>query len=240
MSWRYPPVMAHRCGGALTPENTLIGLEMAARLGCRGVEFDVMLSADEEPFVIHDETLERTTNGLGAVSASSAAALRSLDAGCKHHRAFAGELLPAFSEVICRCRTLGLVANVEIKPATGFEALTGRVVARAAQEGWRGSTIAPLLSSFSEEALEAAAEVAPELPRGWLIDTVPDDWRERCQRLGVVALHTNTAHLKAELAACIRAEGLHLVVYTENDPHRAAELRRWGVDTVITDRPDLF
>lgn len=65
--WQLPRVFAHRCGGALAPENTLAGLRMAAQLGCRAVEFDVMLSADASPWLIHDETLERTTGGSGRV-----------------------------------------------------------------------------------------------------------------------------------------------------------------------------
>ena len=77
----YPRIIAHRCGGALAPENTLAGLRVAARLGCRGVEFDAMLAADGVPVLIHDETLERTTSGLGRVTDSESAQLIRLDAG---------------------------------------------------------------------------------------------------------------------------------------------------------------
>ena len=74
--WPLPAVVAHRCGGALAPENTLAGLDASAACGCRGVEFDVMLSADGTPFLIHDETLARTTDGHGAVAATVDAVLR--------------------------------------------------------------------------------------------------------------------------------------------------------------------
>ncbi|HRC61180.1 MAG TPA: glycerophosphodiester phosphodiesterase family protein, partial [Candidatus Propionivibrio aalborgensis] len=83
--WTLPRVFAHRCGGALAPENTLAGLRMAAAMGCRAVEFDVMLSADSSPWLIHDETLERTTNGAGRVCDTSDDALRKLDAGSYQH-----------------------------------------------------------------------------------------------------------------------------------------------------------
>ena len=86
-AWEVPSVIAHRCGGALAPENTLAGLPIAAALGYRAVEFDVMLSGDSTPWVIHDETLERTTNGRGNVCETSDLILRTLDAGAHQHRA---------------------------------------------------------------------------------------------------------------------------------------------------------
>ena len=88
--WLLPKVFAHRCGGALAPENTLAGLRISAALGFRAVEFDVMLSAEGSPRVTHDETLERTTDGCGLVCRSSDTALRRVDAGASRHPAFAG------------------------------------------------------------------------------------------------------------------------------------------------------
>ncbi|MDP3036273.1 MAG: glycerophosphodiester phosphodiesterase family protein, partial [Rhodocyclaceae bacterium] len=85
----YPRIIAHRCGGALAPENSLAGLAIAARLGCRAVEFDVMLTADGVPLLIHDETLRRTTTGRGRVAEMTLAEIRRFDAGGPHHAAFA-------------------------------------------------------------------------------------------------------------------------------------------------------
>lgn len=237
--WPWPRVLAHRCGGQLAPENTLAGLNVAHALGCRGVEFDVMLSGEGSPFVIHDETLERTSDGRGDMSLAPDAALHALDAGSWFDQRFAGERIPGFGHVARRCIALGLAANVEIKPATGWDAPTARVVASAAAELWRSAAQPPLLSSFSEIALAAAAEIAPHLPRGLLVESMPADWAVRCRRLGVVALHTEAGQVTAALAQAVHAEGLWLVVYTENDPARARQLLEWGVDCVITDRPDI-
>ena len=88
--WPLPRVVAHRCGGSLAPENTLAGLPITAALGFGAVEFDVMLSADNTPWLIHDETLERTSNGKGLVSATPDSVLQSLDAGAYYHRSFVG------------------------------------------------------------------------------------------------------------------------------------------------------
>ncbi|MBK8121873.1 MAG: glycerophosphodiester phosphodiesterase [Sulfuritalea sp.] len=168
----YPRIIAHRCGGALTPENTLAGLRVAARLGCRGVEFDAMLAADGLPVLIHDETLERTTSGRGRVAEMSTAQLARIDAGSRHHPAFAEEVLPTLDEALRLCAALGLWANVEIKPSVGDEVETGRMVARhaAAANGHL------LLSSFSAAALCAAADQAGQLLRALLVEVIPDDW----------------------------------------------------------------
>lgn len=237
--WPWPRVLAHRCGGALAPENTLAGLNVAQALGCGGVEFDVMLSREGSAFVIHDETLDRTTDGHGHVSETPDESLNALDAGSWFDRRFAGERVPHFEHVARRCIALGLAANVEIKPALGWDAPTARVVASAAVDLWRGERSLPLLSSFSEIALAVAAEIAPHLPRGLLVEGIPIEWAARCRQLGVVALHAEAGQVSQALAKAVHAEGLWLVVYTENDPVRAKRLLEWGVDCVITDRPDI-
>lgn len=237
--WPYAPVFAHRCGGALAPENTLIGLEFARRYGA-GVEFDVMLSADGTPVLMHDETLDRTTSGSGRVADTTDAVLRTLDAGTRFSAAFAGEPVPTFAQAARRCIASDLCVNVEIKPAAGRDEETARVVADAARRWWAAAAHAPLLSSFSERALQVAAEVSPTLPRGLLVEAIPADWRTRCERLGAVALHAWAGSLTRTEVGCLRAAGLWIVAYTENDPARAEALFAWGVDCVITDRPDLI
>ncbi|MCX7173990.1 MAG: glycerophosphodiester phosphodiesterase [Proteobacteria bacterium] len=241
MNWHYPRVIAHRCGGALTPENTLAGLGLSARLGFRAVEFDVMLSADGIPLLIHDETLERTTNGAGSVAELSWGALSKLDAGIKHHRAFTGEILPTLQQTLDACRSLGLAANIEIKPASGHEVETGTVVARqvlAYTRDW--PEVSLLFSSFSEAALAAALQEAPELPRALVTRVVPLDWRSRLQRLECLALHCSARYLQPDQAAEIAAAGYPLVCYTVNLPEDAARLFAIGVSAIFTDRLDLF
>ncbi|MBI3525523.1 MAG: glycerophosphodiester phosphodiesterase [Betaproteobacteria bacterium] len=239
--WNYSRYIAHRCGGALAPENTLAGLHLAARLGFRAVEFDVMLSADGAPLLIHDETLERTTDGGGRVAETPLLRLCQLDAGRQHHRAYAGERLPTLQQTLDACRALGLAANIEIKPATGFEAETGtavgRLIERSAQD-WQGVPL--LFSSFSETALAAARAAAPALPRALLVEAIPADWRERLQQLECLALHCAARHLQAEQVAEIAAAGYPLACYTVNRPEDAERLFAYGVAAVFTDRLDLF
>jgi glycerophosphoryl diester phosphodiesterase len=236
----WPRVWAHRCGGRLAPENTLAGLRAAASAGCRGVEFDVMLSADGVPLLIHDETLERTTNGRGAVAETPIAQLRALDAGAWFGAQFAGERLPTLEEAVRTCRALGLFMNIEIKPAARHEVVTGQVVAARVAELGGAHSGDVLLSSFSEPALDAARDAAPGLARGMLVGRVPADWQQRCERLACVALHARVAGLAAEQVRAVKAAGYCFVTYTVNEPARARELLSYGADVLITDCPDQF
>ncbi|MFT3849186.1 MAG: glycerophosphodiester phosphodiesterase [Propionivibrio sp.] len=238
-SWELPRVVAHRCGGALAPENTLAGLPLAAALGYRAVEFDVMLSADSTPWVIHDETLERTTNGTGSVCDTPDAILRTLDAGAFQHRAFAGEPLPTFDVVARQCQALGLFANVEIKPATGFERSTGEIVARKALELW-GDAPLPLVSSFSEEALAAARRVAPQLPLGYLCVRPPQDWMRRMEAVAAYSLHCAARELDDVVLADARTARIPVLCFTVNDRKAAENLLERGVSAVFSDRIDTL
>jgi len=237
LGWSLPRVFAHRCGGALAPENTLAGLRIAARMGVRAVEFDVMLSADGSPWLVHDERLERTTNGSGWVCETHDARLRTLEAGAHQHPAFLGEAIPTFESAALLCRQLGLLANVEIKPAAGFAALTGEVVARQVRELWAGAEL-PLVSSFSEEALLAARAAAPELPLGVLYEAPPEDWLTRINRVAALSLHCDAECLDDSVLSGARANGIPVLCYTVNEPLAAEALFRRGVMAVFSDRID--
>lgn len=228
-----PRWFAHRGGGSLAPENTLAGIRLAAAMGYRAVEFDVMLSADGTPVLIHDETLERTTNGAGRVCETPDTRLFALDAGN-------GERIPTYAEAVAACRQYGLLANVEIKPAAGFERQTAEVVARQTLELWRGAEIRPLISSFSLEALEVAHQLAPEIPCGVLFDTVPDDWRRTLDQLQAVTLHCNARFVTDKVLAEAASANLPVLCYTVNEAEQARQLLARGVSALFTDRLDYF
>lgn len=245
--WPYPTILAHRGGGILAPENTLAGIRCGLAHGFHAVEFDVMLSSDGVPILMHDELLGRTVAGNGPISALAANQLFRMDAGAWFGPQFAGERIPAFAEVIAFCKQSGIWMNVEIKPAPGFERETGQVAAQMVQDFFQTEISArapvaalPLLSSFSFEALQAAQRQAPEIPRGYLLDQIPPDWQSRLVELGAVALHTNQKHLTPEFAHAVKATGYGLFCYTVNEPERATEIMAWGVDAFCTDRIDLI
>ena len=221
-----PQLIAHRCGGNLAPENTLAGLHAAAQAGARAVEFDVMLSADGTPVLIHDETLERTTNGIGRVCETPDAILFSLDAG-------RGERIPTLAAAAELCHRYGFLANVEIKPATGHDAATGECVARFVRDHWQG--LPPLLSSFSAEALRAAWQVAPNLQYGLLFESVPADWQRQRAAIGAVTLHCAANSLTDAVLAEARAAGVPVLCYTVNDAAEAQALFDRGVSSIFSD-----
>ena len=198
-----------------------------------------MLSADVSPWLIHDETLERTTSGVGKLCDTPDAVLRTLVVRACPGGAFARETIPTFESAAALCRRLGLQANVEIKPADGFEALTGEVVARRIIELWRDAPL-PLVSSFSEMALAAARRLAPQLPMGCLWDKAPADWRERLDRLGAHSLHCAADVLDDAVMAEAQADGIPVLCYTVNERRFAESLFRRGVRSVFSDRIDLL
>ncbi|KMN30321.1 hypothetical protein VI26_21325 [Chromobacterium sp. LK1] len=239
-AWPYPRFIAHRGGGVLAPENTLAGFREGRRYGYRGAECDVKLSADDVCFLLHDDTVERTSNGHGAAAAMSMAQLARLDAGGWKGAAFAGEPMPTLDNVAAYCLAQSIALNIEIKPCPGREIDTGATVAAEAARLWAAAPVPPLLSSFSAEALRAAREAAPHVPRAWLVEQVPADWETGLRELGCIALHCDYLGLSAELAAAIKQAGFQLLCYTVNRPADAERLLAWGVDSVCTDRLDLL
>lgn len=237
--WPYPHIVAHRGGGKLAPENTLAAIDTGIRYGHRMIEFDVKLSQDNECFLLHDDTLDRTSNGWGIAGELPWEKLARLDAGGWFGAPFHGEPLALLRDVAARCAQHQLMANIEIKPTRGLDKITGEKVALAARQLWQGQP-APLLSSFSYPALEAAMIATPELPRGLLLDRWQENWRELTSALGCVSIHLNYRQLDAARTAALKAAGLHILVYTVNNPARARELLTWGVDAICTDRIDII
>ncbi len=232
-----PPVIGHRGAAASAPENTLAGIARAHALGCRWVELDAKLSFDRVVMLMHDDWLDRTTDGSGPFAERSAAELKRLDAGGWKSPPFAGEPIPTLAEAILLMARLGMGANIEIKPCPGREIETGRRVADELRRCWpRGHGL--LLSSFSGAALEAARAAAPELPRGLIVGAPPADWPLAVRRLGCISLHPWHEEIEPETLETARALGVGLVVYTVNEPERAALLLRSGVAAVITDVPE--
>lgn len=237
-NWPYPRHIAHRGAGKLAPENTLAAFRHGASYGYRMFEFDVKLSADGEPVLMHDATLDRTTTGSGRVDAMTLGELAALDAGGWHSPAYAGEPVPTLVAIARYTQANGFMVNIEIKPVPGTEYRTGAAVALDALTLWKHAPIPPLLSSFSEEALEAAHKVAPGLPRALLLDKLPADWLDRLRRLECVALDANHRELDASVIATAHAAGFRVLCYTVNEVERATDLLSWGLDGLITDAVD--
>ena len=234
------PVIGHRGAAARAPENTLAGLHRAAALGARWVEVDVMLTGDGVPVLIHDETLQRTTNGRGRVAERTAAEIAALDAGSWFAPAFAGERVPTLDQAVAQLLALGLGCNAEIKPSAGTAVATGEVVATRLRQLWPADGPPLLVSSFARDALAAAQRAAPGIPRGLLAGRLPADWAVAMRALGCATLHLGHRGLALRRLRALAAEGAPVLVYTVNEPRRAAELLEAGAVAVITDVPDTI
>jgi glycerophosphoryl diester phosphodiesterase len=238
--WPYPRLIAHRGGGHLAPENTLAAVRVGQVLGYRMIEVDAKLSADGVAMLLHDATLDRTTEAEGPASALAWAHLQRLDAGLWHSEAFSGERIPSLESLAALCRAGGVAVNIEIKPSPGQEAYTGEAVARFAAQYWRGAEIPPLMSSFSRVALESAGAAVPGLPRALIAESPTDDDLAFLAHIDAVSLHSGWRAATPALLERVHQDGRRLLVWTVNDPPAARALFEAGVDGVITDNLRQF
>ena len=237
-----PPIIGHRGTAGLAPENTLIGIRRAHEEGASWVEFDVKLTADDVPILMHDDRLGRTTDGRGKVALATFDEIRTLDAGSWFAPAFAGERVPTLRATLELCIELGLGMNVELKPCPGREEETARIAMATLDDAWpdRLNLPSPLISSFDEKALAAAMAFAPDRLRGCLVTRVPRSWPTRMERFGCRTLNVSNRWIrKAHVEAAMQA-GVPVLVYTVDDPGRAQALLDMGVTSIFTDRVDLM
>ena len=235
-----PRVIGHRGAAGRAPENTLAGLRQATRLGAGMAEVDVQLSRDGVAVLMHDDTVDRTTDGSGAVANLTASTLKALDAGAHFSMDFAGERIPTLAEALALCADLGLAVNLELK-LTGEDTATRRAAARiaaAAATLWPADRPPPLLSSFSHAALLGAAEAVPDWPRGCLFVGLPDGWQTRADAVGAATLNVHRRNNPAGAHEAFLAFGLPVLAYTVNDSAEALDLFDKGFTAVFSDRPD--
>lgn len=238
--WPYPAWVAHRGAGKLAPENTLAAFRLGAQHGYRMFECDVKLSADGTPFLLHDDKLDRTTDGAGVAGSLSWAELSLLDAGRWHSPAYAGEPIARFAALAAWIRANGLLLDVEIKPTTGTEVETGHAVAKACLALWRDAEVPPLLTSFQPRSLEAAQASAAGLPRGLLVNELWEGWFETARRLECAAVVLKHTLVDAALVRQAHDARMRVGVYTPNDVPDVDRVRAAGVDMVVTDAVDVY
>lgn len=235
-----PKIIAHRGASGYAPENTLAAFAKAAQQGAKCVEFDCTLTANKEVVIHHDDSMARTAGVERLISETPLFAIKALEVGKWFAPEFEGEKIPTFQEAISLLAALRLGANVEIKPAKGQEAETGKLVAEQILKHWPKILPPPVVSSFSEEALQASMAIIPEVEHALLFEEVPDDWQDRLGALKVTAVHCCQKDLTQRKCAAFTNAGYPVRVFTVNDPDRGAELFDWGVESIFTDYPDRF
>ncbi len=238
--WLFPMWIAHRGAGKVAPENTLAAFRVGAAHGYRAFECDVKLSADGVPFLLHDDTLDRTTPEQGVAGLRPWGQLSRIDAGAWHSPTFAGEPLPSLDAVARYVQRNGFALNLEIKPTPGLERETGLSVGTTCAALWAGAAPLLLFSSFRPEALQGARETAPAIPRALLLDSLWPGWFEMATSLQCVAVVSNHQLMNAALLARLHGAGLRALCYTVNEVADAQRLLRLGIDGIITDAVDRF
>ncbi|WP_284690956.1 glycerophosphodiester phosphodiesterase [Propioniciclava coleopterorum] len=231
---RVTKVWAHRGASGSSPENTLPAFEMAIEQGADGLEFDVQLTRDDHVVVIHDETLERTTDGRGWVADHSLEDLRRLDAGAGHE-GFEGVRIPTLAEVFDLVRDADVRLNVELKNSRiPYQGLEERVLAIIDDYGLADRVI---VSSFDHNSLRGLAESGTTLPLGILYSEPL--WRpwNYAVKLGASALHPSLSATRPKVVERSHEAGLEVNVWTVNEPVEVERVRDLGVDALITNFP---
>ena len=236
---KIPKVIAHRGASGTAPENTLAAFSRAADLGATGVELDANITSDGIVVIIHDESVDRCSNGKGAVATKTFEQIRELDAGGWFADEFIGERIPTLKEAIELIIRRGLFLNLEIKPSPGFERETAIKVAHDINEYWPAN--APIIvSSFSETAIDVFHQTAPQIPCAIISDSVPENWREIAARYNCASIHLHYLAAKPDIVREIKSAGYLVLVYTVDDPVIADNLYAIGVDGIFTNFPEKF
>jgi glycerophosphoryl diester phosphodiesterase len=224
--------VAHRGYSAIAPENTLPALAAAGPAGATLVEFDVRTTADGVPVVIHDRTVDRTTNGTGAVGDLTVDELRALDAGSWFSPAYAGMRVPLLAEVLDLLAGSRLL--VEIKPPATLEQVKV-ILAQIADRGLLGRTV---VQSFDPDVLRLARDAVPDLARGLLRLRIGTDTVVLARELDVAYCNLPVADVLGDVAtvAALTEAGVAILPWTANDMGRWPELIRAGVAGMISDR----
>lgn len=233
-----PIIFAHRGASAFAPENTLAAFELAAQQGAPAIEFDLKLTADRQVIALHDQTLERTTNGSGPVTRQPLAALRELDAGSWKEAKYQGEKIPTLDEIF---ETVGkkVRMNLELTNyATPFDGLVHEVAAIIRKHHLEEQII---FSSFFPTNLVLARRLLPSIPRGQLLLENGAGWWQKIAAswLSVEAEHPYLTDVSAESVQRAHTRGRRVHVWTVNDPAEMRRLRALGVDGIFTDDPLL-
>jgi glycerophosphoryl diester phosphodiesterase len=224
--------IGHRGASAYAPENTVAAFDEAIRLGAKAVEFDLRLTADQHPVVLHDDTVDRTTNARGPITRFSRLDLLRLDAGSWMHSRFAGTRIPTLQEALLavgpHARPV-IELKVDIPPELVLPALRRYDLEEDA-----------LIISSVESRLVPFRRASRDLPLGLLAEHWSDDLPLRARNLAAELLCLNVDILGPGQVAACEAHGLEVWAFTANDVGMVAACAALGVSGIITDRPDLI
>jgi len=224
--WR----IGHRGACGYAPENTLLSIRKALELGVHGFEFDIQLSSDNEPVVIHDDTLDRTTNGSGKVSDFSLKELQQWDAG-------KGGIIPSLRNVLDavdkRCRLF-----IELKAEGCEQAVLDILSHYVMYQGWNYEQL--FVCSFDHRQIVTARQINPHIRTCALLAGIPVSLAAIASEAGAWAINPNIHHIDQKLVEDAHKRGLKVITWTANDSGDIAKAKALNVDGIIGDYPDRF
>lgn len=230
-----PKIIAHRGASFYAPENTLAAFNLAYIMGCKWIELDCHLNADNEPVVIHDDSFNRTTNGKGKVAQSLSKYLQVLDAGSWFHPKYQLEHIPLLKEVLLFAKKMDMSIYIELK---GDNIQLAHNTLQLIEATNMSSKV--VIQSFSFDLLQAGFKINPHLIYEFLIDDEPKPYHfEQARSIHARAINVNGEHISNEGIQKIQSEGFEVNTYTINSSKRMLELMNLGINGIITDRPDL-
>ena len=230
-------IFAHRGASVYAPENTMAAFALAMKMGADGVELDVQLTKDGEVVVVHDETIDRVSDGSGEVRDYT---LKELQRFSFHYKfdSYKGEKIPTLEEVLKLLYPSGMLVNIELK--TGiywYEKLEEKVLEIVRKTGMEERVI---YSSFNHCSVQRIRELAPHAQTAYLYSDVIWHVEEYAKKTGVGGLHPALYHVKMRhFLKEYLDSGLAVRVWTVNEPEDMRELIKAGVDAVITNYPDI-
>lgn len=226
-----PRFIGHRGIMGYALENTISSFTLAKVLGIKCVEFDVKKTKDNKLIIFHDETLDRLCGSNRRIADMNLVDILKISLPYKNDF----YKIPIWEETITTLGTLGLQANIEIKPCPGTDVILAELVAKSITRYWPGSLLPPLISSFSIEALETCRYINPLLKLGYLMDEIPNDLASIIKKTNCQTLHVHETILTQDNIKMLLAYKLPLVAYTVNCRKRSGELFEKGISSIVTD-----
>ncbi|SNZ10507.1 glycerophosphoryl diester phosphodiesterase [Terribacillus aidingensis] len=229
-------IFAHRGASNYAPENTMAAFQMAERMQADGIETDVQLTKDQVPVLIHDESINRTTNKRGLVRNLTYEQLQQLDAGSWFHRDYAGESIISLDYFLSWIKQTSLLLNVELKtnkfPYPGIE----EIVLQRLQE--HHMTDRTTISSFNPDSIRRTAVLDSAIDTGFLTSKRPKQLFSLMEEIGAKAMHPKFRLLNKKLLVECQQRNIPIRVYTVNQPVYILKALEAACDTIISDVPD--
>ncbi|MGF9964383.1 glycerophosphodiester phosphodiesterase [Bacillus rhizoplanae] len=231
-------IYAHRGVASLYPENTMVAFEEAVRMGYDGIELDVQLTKDNVPVVIHDETLERTTNGTGWVKDYTYEELCTFHAAYKYEKELGHCPIPTLEEVCQLIQGKSIMLNIELKnEIIIYPQLEEKVYDVIRSFHMQDQVV---VSSFNHESLKYFRSIAKDIETAVLTEKPIENVIEYIKGLGASGYHPDFSILTKELVTELKANDIAIRPYTVNDPKVAQQLHDWGVSAIVTDYPQII